>query len=887
MSKGWFWRVFAETEWNMVKFQERLAKPRFMNNQTAGNDSQDHFLPEWKWDVELLAKIITKRPNTIRCLSEAAYRSLFLPGALLPAMKMDLFEALWKIPDIRLLCAPNSTNFFERVLQSINLSSTHSAIRNRLLDQGNPHEDIVLETRELKLLIKAIREEPNPAFEEKWNFVERRNGILGMPKERATPKTCVNIIEMLLAELEFAAKYARWVYDFPVPEELVRESKEIWSDLNAWLCRILELWDEQNDYESAKLVLEAFEETHSHLEEEDAREIQKLFPLVNDYWKAKLEWECFWRKVEAFWWKIDEWSDELFNKVADIPDIEQFALLSVFMRSMDLYENAANQKELESIADAIISKNWADWFFECLRICNEEAEEKSFEEYGQSDHFLVESSYLLERYLEEKYKSNFVTGELERIRYESIMPRRESGKILIIQQLTPETFLDYPRWTGTPDAWLSPMLEKIAPWTVSSSCELALWNELIACRKEPIYRKNRFIRLKLNATLKEPVETENQNELRRPPSNRIEKHAEDDIPDEVLNQLKSIAKEAWLRWAIHPTDKSSSRVECATRYAEGLLAEGKSLEAVNFLREFERQFGEIPQIETRYQGIKAAADSWMNVQEKLSKVEKDAEVFIASKEKEIAERSAALEKRSEELWRAILRKRVDLEYALNKSAIEELGFDEPKFYEEVRWNVHEYWKEKGGGIGMENPQSNHFNRSASKFQNFVLKPLFRLLPTWFWANEKTRLNFVLPTLRASYLGEWKEFLMEAGRKYVRSDTWTEKPDIENIKAVDERMSRMIGEFDEILTKDQDRNMKGRIFWYLILFFVFETVALLWGVWYVIDKLWPDAVKFESLLKTLIWATIAQITAMIFFIVKELFAKGSGGKIRIPEVIKSK
>lgn len=693
---------------------------------------------------------------------------------------------------------------------------------------------------------------------------------------------------MLLAELEFATKYTQWEYDCPVPEELVREPKDIWNDLGEWLSRISGLWNGQDDYESARVIIEALKETGKRLSKEDAREIQKILSAINDHWETKLEWEYFWRKVETFKWKVRDQNAESFDKVAvTISEPEQYALLTVLMRSMDPYENAANQKELESIADAIISKNWADWFFECLRICNEEAEEKSFEEYYQSDHFLIESSYLLERYLEEKYKSNFVTGELERIRYESIIPRRESGKILIIQKLTPEVFLDYPRWTGTPDAWLSPMLEKIAPWTVSSSCELALWNELVAYRKEPIYRKNRFIRLKPDATLKEPVETENQNELRRPPSNHIEKHTEDDIPGEILNQLKSIAKEAWLRWAIHPTDKSSSSVECATRYAESLLADGKSLEAANFLCEFERQFGEIPQTETRHHSIKAAADSWMNVQEKLSKVEKDAEAFIASKEKEIAERSTALEKRSEELWRAILRKRVDLEYALNKSAIEELGFDEPKFYEEVRWNVHEYWKEKRGGIGVENPQSNHFNRSASKFQNFVLKPLLRLLPTLLWANEKTRLNFVLPTLRASYLGEWKEFLMEAGRKYVRADAWMEKPDIESVKAIDERMSKMIKEFDEILAKDQDRNMKGRIFWYLILFFVFETIALLWGVWYVIDKLWPDAIKFESLLTILIWATIAQITAMIFFIVRELFTKEAGGKIRIPEVIKSK
>lgn len=76
-------------------------------------------------------------------------------------------------------------------------------------------------------------------------------------------------------------------------------------------------------------------------------------------------------------------------------------------------------------------------------------------------------------------------------------------------------------------------------------------------------------------------------------------------------------------------------------------------------------------------------------------------------------------------------------------------------------------------------------------------------------NKKSQLNFVLPTLRASYLGEWKEFLMDAGREIIKPDGKKINP--EDIELIDSKMAIMIGKFDEILGKDQDRNLRSRIF----------------------------------------------------------------------------
>lgn len=79
----------------------------------------------------------------------------------------------------------------------------------------------------------------------------------------------------------------------------------------------------------------------------------------------------------------------------------------------------------------------------------------------------------------------------------------------------------------------------------------------------------------------------------------------------------------------------------------------------------------------------------------------------------------------------------------------------------------------------------------------------------FFDNKKVQLNFVLPTLRASYLGEWKEFLMDTGREVIKPDGKKINP--ENIKLIDSKMAIMIGKFDEILGKDQDRNLRSRTF----------------------------------------------------------------------------
>lgn len=51
---------------------------------------------------------------------------------------------------------------------------------------------------------------------------------------------------------------------------------------------------------------------------------------------------------------------------------------------------------------------------------------------------------------------------------------------------------------------------------------------------------------------------------------------------------------------------------------------------------------------------------------------KEEEEKITERENILKEKENTIEKRIEDIGRSILRKRVDLEYALNKSAIEEL-----------------------------------------------------------------------------------------------------------------------------------------------------------------------------------------------------------------------
>lgn len=78
---------------------------------------------------------------------------------------------------------------------------------------------------------------------------------------------------------------------------------------------------------------------------------------------------------------------------------------------------------------------------------------------------------------------------------------------------------------------------------------------------------------------------------------------------------------------------------------------------------------------------------------------------------------------------------------------------------------------------------------------------------------------------------------------------------------------MVNRFDEILKNDQERNLREKVFKWLILFLFIETTIIFWFAFKVADKPY-----MQTLLNILIPATIAQITVMIYHIVQSLFPK---------------
>ncbi len=209
----------------------------------------------------------------------------------------------------------------------------------------------------------------------------------------------------------------------------------------------------------------------------------------------------------------------------------------------------------------------------------------------------------------------------------------------------------------------------------------------------------------------------------------------------------------------------------------------------------------------------------------------------------------------------LLKRRVDLEYALSKSAINELWLDEPEFYDELSWRIKkEEWKEVYIFC-------NSLKLSFWKWLKTMAKGLF------ISSHKKSQLNYVLPTIRASYLGEWKEFLVDSWRKINWKDKdWGKIEDneisqgyIDWIEKTSKEMRDMIEKFDDILKNDQIRTLKEKIFNRLIFFLFTETVI----VFFLVYKLSSNP-NMESVLKILIPATIAQITTMVWQIVKNLY-----------------
>lgn len=134
--------------------------------------------------------------------------------------------------------------------------------------------------------------------------------------------------------------------------------------------------------------------------------------------------------------------------------------------------------------------------------------------------------------------------------------------------------------------------------------------------------------------------------------------------------------------------------------------------------------------------------------------------------------------------------------------------------------------------------------------------------------RRDSLNYVLPTLRVTYLGEWKEFLMKSGKILTEPKNPSNKDfDVVNFKKVSDEVGGMIGKFDDILRNDQERELRESAFRRLM-FFLFVETAVIFAFAYAMR----ENKDMQTLLNILIPATLAQITAMVYHIVTSLFPK---------------
>ena len=282
---------------------------------------------------------------------------------------------------------------------------------------------------------------------------------------------------------------------------------------------------------------------------------------------------------------------------------------------------------------------------------------------------------------------------------------------------------------------------------------------------------------------------------------------------------------------------------------------------------------------------------------RIRAIEKTFEVICKEKEHttrliELQSAEGNLRKREEDINRSILRKRIDLEYALNKSAIEELGYDDSAFYREVDCKVYGLRginekllrKLENGPSQFSSDEKSlihdaldpvHFDPYANFWKNLIFRRLPRTVLGLFQANVKrNRLNYVLPTLRASYLGEWKEFLMAAGRILTGDKFESGKAefhlDMQKINEASGQIRNMVDRFDEILKNDQERSLRGKVFFWLLVAFAVETAVVFSFASHI-----AYIPEMRVLLNILIPATLLQITAMVFYVVKSLFPQKTG------------
>ena len=225
-------------------------------------------------------------------------------------------------------------------------------------------------------------------------------------------------------------------------------------------------------------------------------------------------------------------------------------------------------------------------------------------------------------------------------------------------------------------------------------------------------------------------------------------------------------------------------------------------------------------------------ESMESAEKMIEKQSIEKELMAKEHREEMLRTRERVQSEVDELRRQIetLRQNYQLEYFLNKSAIDELGYDQAKYYEEIQ-----------EGKPVPSSVRGFFEKLSSQ--------------------RIKKLRFVLPALRISYLGQWKEI--------IHHDT-SLTADQKSIE-----MAKIIAKFDDILAEDQKREQKNTVFRWLMIFLFFETIGV-FGFIYMRDI----SVYAMTMLIT---ATLAQVTVIVYHIVKNLYPVDTEQVEKLPTI----
>lgn len=191
-----------------------------------------------------------------------------------------------------------------------------------------------------------------------------------------------------------------------------------------------------------------------------------------------------------------------------------------------------------------------------------------------------------------------------------------------------------------------------------------------------------------------------------------------------------------------------------------------------------------------------------------------------------------------EIWKEDYEK---IEKILNSLWEKDVKIEDIEETEEIKEEVKE-------NESMENIVDNFDIEMVNEFNKKILD---KIKSDGYDIFEEGNINKLFPVLRIEIIRSWKKLLVN--------------------NRINEFTSRQIGEltilFDKILERKQDREQKEKIFKRLFLFFIMETIWLLFlilSVWFWILNI------SDTTLQILAWATILQVWTMLITITKYLY-----------------